>query len=376
MIFAIVIIFLQASETGTIDHIKTPHTLNSQSSCICQSSREWEDLSNTSISWLILTHNKITMERSIRLLHSIWRPHHLYVLHVDKSVSHLEYLLFVQQIIGQIKNHDNIFVISEVRGGYKYELIEVQLKLLHTIMSSWPTASEKDYYYLHGNLPNTPKPGNVSNNVDNRCGGREWKYAAFLSGDSYPIQDIDVIVRRISRYPDTNRIRGYVVPSKTEKRVIKTKRGKEILKKLESAYRKCGQNEKANKLNVLWGSQWHVLTRTFVEYSTTSEFAYSLFEAFKYCESAGDEAYFQNLLDASCQQFRRNNDSFMYVPWHKGGHGAALELKITDIELVFKSNAMFARKIWAITTEKAIEERKKKPRNHEEDFLFYCSKKT
>lgn len=346
--------------------IQSMKAMEKNAECKCHSPKEWEQLSDTPIAWLILTHNDITMERSISLLHRIWRMHHKYVIHVDKSVSHASCMLLVEKINNQFSKHDNIFVISEAKGGYRYELVEIELELLRTVVNPWPTLFEMDHYYHTGSLPNISKSSESSINADGTCRFREWEYAAILSGDSYPLQDIDVIVRRISRRsPSVNRLGGVGVDGyRTYHRIVKSEHGKEILKVLETAYRECGDNEKANKLKgintrskaynapVYWGIQWIVLTRSFAEYSLSSEFAHRLFEAMKHVKYAGDEAYFQSLLYASCRNdliWSVNNssidiaDEFMYTTWTshsewRDGRKRKLssEWRPEDMEMVFR----------------------------------------
>lgn len=333
-------------------------------------------MSDTPVSWLILTHNTLTMERSMNLLRETWRLHHTYVIHVDKSVSNSDYVRFVKQIKSLFPNHDNILVMSELTGGHKHELVEIELRMLQTILGPWPTPLEINYYYENENLLNSINVTSSSN-----LQTREWKYAAVISGDSYPLQDIDVIVRRIScRQPSVNNLEYQHDNTAWKTRSwIKASERKEITKKLLSTYRKCGRKPNPP---VLWGAQWVVLTRDFAEYAITSEFAHELFDSMKQFTYAGDEAYFQTLLYASCRSdffssdvhrspTKAGGERFMISPiWR--GVGPNLELKPEDIDLMLESDAMFTRKVWTLETEQAIISRKPRSRNHETDYLHYC----
>lgn len=379
---------------GMVHAISQAKMLEKDAGCCKWSSpEEWESSSNTPIAWLVLTHDNITLERSIRLLHRIWRSHHTYVVHVDKSVSHSDFMLFVSEIREEFPLRENIFVISKLRGGHRHELIEIELELLRMALNPFLSSSVNDKVYSR-----------VSNNSGSSYRIPKWEYAAILSGDSYPLQDIDVIVRRISsKYPPSNRL-GYpcVYPQKTKKRILKTEHGDEIIKLVQSAYRNCSKNGKSDQFKdlrncginkhskrfkkkyevpILWGEQWVVLTRDFAEYSITSEFAHEFFQVMKYVLYAGDELYFQNLMYGSCRsdfvdvsfnKTQLDKNGFMYTPWERGSNGAFLELRPDDAAVVVGSGLMFGRKVRRLDTEQAIERMIKDDRNHEDDFVYYC----
>lgn len=403
--FVIIIVTMFSSHQESFNNVVNGFEIR----CKCHSPKEWEQLSATPMAWLVLTHSIITMERSIRLLHKIWRPHHTYVIHVDKSVPRSDFMWFVDKINEKFLIHDNIFVISEMKGGYRAELVEIELVMLRTILRP-RLISQKNY---HG-VPTDISENKSSDASYKTCKTREWEYAAILSGDSYPLQDIDVIVRRISsQYAFLNPL-GMVYMDGQEKyyRFVKFKRGKVILEKLAFAYQKCGDNKKANKLNafaaairtdgtldkktakieavgapIYKGLQWIVLTRNFAEYSVNSELAHRLLKAFKHIALAGDEHYFQNLLYASCRddlinEIASNHSDenmleFMHTTWTKGQHSDTI---LPDEVQKIHRDVMFARKIRTLDTEDVIERRilntrNHENRNHEKDYMYYCCSK-
>jgi len=259
------------------------------------------------LAYFILVHHKPAQLR--RLMRAIWRPQHVYVIHVDRRAS-----AECRRAAGELAQAANVALLPASRcywGGWS--LVRTELRAMRRLMAMG-----------------------------------EWSYYINLSGQDYPLRTQEEIAGELERLP----YRDWV----DFERSMEPERATELARREQVLAVELPWREKPRLIywSPPWrapllkgatrylGSQWKLVTHEGCDFLTTPKNT-RRFRAAYWGTHVPDESFFQTVLLNSERRALVAGRNWHFVDWYTGpAHPRVLDM--SDLPRLEASDAFFARK--------------------------------
>jgi len=274
-----------------------------------------------SLAFVIMIHSEFEV-RLPTLLSSLYSKHHTYIIHVDLSTKEDSYVWLRQFLDEFCSKHGatNVFLLSERFYGSwgSVTLVYQELAAMAELVKMERSGQARRFSHVINlsafDFPIKPLP----------------QLEAFLRA-SQDISFMEVLPPEVRR--EARQAELYLPCNRT------------LLITNFSTNQVCGSGS-ANwmfKHNPKWvygeGSQWHFLSRSFVEYLVTSLDPIELLFSMKFT-LIPDEAFFQSAMLSSPFTSKLKDYNYRYLPWSDG-----LQILPKHVQLFKETDAFFARKL-------------------------------
>ncbi|MEK6372213.1 MAG: beta-1,6-N-acetylglucosaminyltransferase [Acidobacteriota bacterium] len=259
------------------------------------------------LAYFILVHHKPAQLR--RLMRAIWRPQHVYVIHVDRRAS-----AECRRAARDLSRAANVALLPPSRcywGGWS--LVRTELRAMRRLMAMG-----------------------------------EWSYYVNLSGQDFPLRTQEEIAAELERLPRRDWLEF--------ERALDPGRATELARREQVLAVELPWREKPRL--IYWappwrapllkgatrylGSQWKVLTREACEFLTVPRNT-RRFRAAYWATDVPDESFFQTVLLNSTRRAHVAGRNWHFVDWFSGPAYPRV-LDMSDLPRLEASDAFFARK--------------------------------
>eukprot|EP01103_Thecamoeba_quadrilineata_P003689 TRINITY_DN13440_c0_g1_i1.p1 TRINITY_DN13440_c0_g1~~TRINITY_DN13440_c0_g1_i1.p1 ORF type:complete len:343 (-),score=42.51 TRINITY_DN13440_c0_g1_i1:169-1176(-) len=268
------------------------------------------------LAYVILAHDKETLDMASNLLYQIYRPEDFFFVHVDISCPELE----ISSFQNSWKGYSNFVVQSKLRGEWgNWSLVEMSILGLNYLKK----------------IP-------------------DWDYVIFLSGDTYPLMPVKYI-KRLTSFVGANilTIEGFTPENYRSAPKHKQMRFNNVSEDFNGRLLGTPQG-----LDIFFGTQWVTLTRDFALYVVGDDPIVQEWVEFFSKNEIPDESFFQTLA-MNHPRFRTNHSMLSpfglwsrYEKWYGGClhdfSGSKRKYPCvfgpSDLPNLRRTPAMFARK--------------------------------
>jgi len=278
-------------------------------------------LEELTLAFVIMIHNDF-QARLPNLIESIYSKRHTYMIHADQSMDaeHWEWVNDFVDGLNEKHQTKNIHLVqNRFHGAWgSISLVYLELSAIIELLR-----------------------------IGDENGGSKWSHVINLSAYDYPIKPIAKIESFLHSHKHNNFIEVL---------------GKQVRREMRQSdlHLSCGRNVLITNFTVneicptgaqnwmfqhrrTWqygeGSQWHILTREFLEYLVSSLDQIELLFSMKYT-LIPDEAFFQSALLSSPFATTLNRYNYRYLPW-----ADQLEVMPKHLDGLRETDAFFVRKL-------------------------------
>jgi len=296
---------------------------------------------NVSVAYIILIHNNQTARGAARLFKRIYSPENYYVIHIDfdsRDPQAIQYE-FLRYCCSERKP-PNVHVFSEniLKWG-SISIVQTELDCLNIALSMGCMFIGfcQILQLRYGDFLLTLR--------------RQWDFAINLSGNCYPVQRMETIYNRLRKMRDSG-LNVMTVDGQTSVRIPKKDRRFFVDFVIERHSPDIIRQENSERMpfpdpiEIRQGSQWWILTREFVEYVLTDNFARRLL-LYMVNSFIPDEMYFQTVFWNSPWRekgFYEKSSRETKFRYERFSGNNAVTLSHEEVLDAIESGAMFARK--------------------------------